>query len=169
MEIHALTRVGALLEAHPELEETLIACAPAFEKLRNPVLRATVAKVATLEQVARVGGLPLPDLLQALRRRLGEPEGISEAQVSSPPGAEWPPWYRASAVIERLDATAMLVEGRHPWGVVKQLLATHPPGAIVAVDSDFEPAPMIDQARQHHWLVACLRQGDRHCTVLRRP
>ena len=37
------TKVGALLEAYTALEPALIAIAPAFEKLRNPMLRRTVA------------------------------------------------------------------------------------------------------------------------------
>jgi hypothetical protein len=40
------TTVGALLEAYPELERVLMEMAPAFAKLRNPVVRRTVAKVA---------------------------------------------------------------------------------------------------------------------------
>ena len=49
------TTVGAMIEAYPELESVLVEMAPAFAKLRNPVVRRTVAKVATLEQAARIG------------------------------------------------------------------------------------------------------------------
>ena len=45
------TKVGELLDAYPELEPVLMAMSPAFEKLKNPVLRKTVARVATLQQV----------------------------------------------------------------------------------------------------------------------
>ncbi len=72
------TKVGALLEAYPELEEHLIACAPAFAKLRNPLLRRTVAKVATLEQAARVGGIGVRDLVRRLREAGFDDEGIVE-------------------------------------------------------------------------------------------
>lgn len=41
------TRVGELLEKYPELEETLMELAPAFQKLKNPVIRRTIGKVAT--------------------------------------------------------------------------------------------------------------------------
>ncbi|MFH1755446.1 MAG: DUF1858 domain-containing protein, partial [Candidatus Latescibacterota bacterium] len=49
-------KVSALLEAYPELEDVLIGIAPAFKKLRNPVLRRTVAKLTSLRQAAQVGG-----------------------------------------------------------------------------------------------------------------
>ena len=48
------TKVGELLDAYPELENVLMAMSPAFEKLKNPILRKTVAKVATLQQVCIV-------------------------------------------------------------------------------------------------------------------
>ncbi|HSM51463.1 MAG TPA: DUF1858 domain-containing protein, partial [Thermoanaerobaculia bacterium] len=64
------TKVLALLEAYPRLEEVLIGYVPAFQKLKNPILRRTVAKVATLSQAARIGGIAAPDLVRALRRAL---------------------------------------------------------------------------------------------------
>ena len=64
-------KVGALLEAYPELEEVLIELAPVFAKLRNPVLRRTVAKVTTLRQAASVGGLSLGDMIGRLRSAAG--------------------------------------------------------------------------------------------------
>jgi hypothetical protein len=39
------TKIYELLEAYPQLEETLIALAPPFKKLKNPVLRKTIAKI----------------------------------------------------------------------------------------------------------------------------
>ena len=49
------TKVLQLLEAYPALEDLLIDYVPAFRKLKNPVLRNTVAKIATLQQAAAIG------------------------------------------------------------------------------------------------------------------
>lgn len=49
IEITPSTTVYAILDSYPELEEVLIGMAPAFKKLKNPILRNTVAKVATLK------------------------------------------------------------------------------------------------------------------------
>jgi Domain of unknown function (DUF1858) len=65
------TTVGALLTAFPELEGVLIDMASAFAKLRNPVVRRTVAKVATLEQVATIGGVNLQGMIHKLRDAAG--------------------------------------------------------------------------------------------------
>ena len=56
------TRVADVLEAHPEAEEILIAIAPQFKAMKNPVLRRTVARVATLEQAAKVAGIQAREL-----------------------------------------------------------------------------------------------------------
>ena len=46
------TKVMQLLDAYPALESLLIETIPAFEKLRNPVLRKTVARITSLQQAA---------------------------------------------------------------------------------------------------------------------
>lgn len=73
-EITPETRLAALLEALPELEETLYALSPTYKKLKNPVLRKTVGRVATLRQVARVGDVPLGRLINTLRAAAGMEE-----------------------------------------------------------------------------------------------
>ncbi len=51
IEITPSVTVYALLEAYPELEEVLIGIAPPFKKLKNPFLRRSVAKVATIKHI----------------------------------------------------------------------------------------------------------------------
>jgi hypothetical protein len=58
LEITPTTRVGDMLDTYPELEETLIGIAPPFKKLKNPFLRKSVAKVATLKHISAVGNIP---------------------------------------------------------------------------------------------------------------
>lgn len=168
MDVTPHTKVGALLDAHPDLEDVLIQAVPAFVKLKNPVLRATVAKVATLEHAAKVGGLPLPDLMGLIWKALGQEAGAATEGTSAVLDA-WPSWYREEAIQARLDVASILAEGGHPLSKAKQALAGHPPGAIVLLSSGFEPAPLLALARQEGLLTACLRQGSTFLTALRRP
>ena len=69
------TKVGELLDAYPELEPVLMAMSPAFEKLKNPVLRRTVARVATLQQVSVVGGVNIEEMIRRLRKEAGQDSG----------------------------------------------------------------------------------------------
>jgi ABC-type thiamine transport system ATPase subunit len=65
------TQVAELLERWPALEPVLVSISPHFEALRHPVLRRTVAKVATLRHAAQVSGVPLVDLVTRLREAAG--------------------------------------------------------------------------------------------------
>lgn len=170
MRITPETKVGPLLDAHPELEEPLIAYVPAFDKLKNPVLRRTVARFATLEHAARVGGVPLADLLAFLRRALGQGgDGCVVEARGCAATAEVPAWYRPDEVVLELDAEALLAEGGHPLGRVRQALAAHPAGAVVALASPFEPAPLLEALRGEGLLVWCAPAGNGFRTCLRRP
>ena len=76
MQIEAKAKLDDLLKTYPFLLEFLAAYSPKFAKLRNPVLRKTVGKLATLGQVAGLGDMPADSLLSALageiRRVTGE-------------------------------------------------------------------------------------------------
>lgn len=162
------TKVGALLEAYPELEETLIALAPEFAKLRNPILRRTVAKVATLEQAARVGGLSAREVVSKLRAAAGQPalDGITECAATQ----ATPPWLDARRVECTLDADTILASGEHPLGRVRQCLATLPPGGIVCLSSSFRPEPLIAALSAAGVAVYATETAPgRHLTYFTRP
>ncbi len=170
MQITPETKVGPLLDAHPELVAPLIAYVPAFDKLKNPVLRRTVARFATLEHAARVGGVALPDLLAFLRRALGQAEGGCGAEAGrSAVTAQVPAWFRPEAVALELDAEALLAEGGHPLGRVRQELASRPAGAVVALGSPFEPAPLLEALAGEGLLVWCAPSPGGFRTCIRRP
>jgi Domain of unknown function (DUF1858) len=66
------TKVLQLIETYPQLEEVLIKNVPAFSKLKNPLLRKTVAKIATLQQAASIGNIKTGDLINILRKVVGQ-------------------------------------------------------------------------------------------------
>ena len=66
------TRVGQLLDAYPELEEVLIEFSDTFKKLKNPILRRTVGRFATLQTAAIVADVNVAVLLQILRAKVGQ-------------------------------------------------------------------------------------------------
>ena len=65
-------KVARLLDAYPQVEEPLIARVPAFAKLRNPILRRTVARVTSIAQAARIAGVSARDLVLWLRGLVGQ-------------------------------------------------------------------------------------------------
>lgn len=76
MIIDAKTKLDGLLKTYPFLLEFLASWSSKFEKLRNPLLRNTVGKIASLDQVAAMGDVPIDKLIaaigQEIRRVTGE-------------------------------------------------------------------------------------------------
>jgi hypothetical protein len=66
MELSNKTKIGDLLDAYPFLLEYLLVQSPKFSKLKNPVLRKTLAKVASVSKAAALGGLDTDDLLAGI-------------------------------------------------------------------------------------------------------
>jgi carbamoylphosphate synthase small subunit len=163
-------RVGDLLTAYPELESVLIAQAPAFANLKNPVLRRTVAKVATLSQAARVGGIDARSLVRALRRAAGMDTGTDAAGTpGDETGSAPPPWYDAARVVAAVDADAMLARGDHPLGEVRRHVQSLGCHMIVCVDAGFVPAPLVDAFRKQGCQVATFPIADgRYRTAITR-
>jgi hypothetical protein len=149
--VNAETKIGALLEAYPEIEQLLIDSAPAFEKLRNPILRKTVAKVATVEQAARIGGLRPPELVQKIREAIGQTTpAAGESAPTEPRGAQW---LESCPVVEEIDADELLDRGIHPGGKVRQRLSELHGSEVIRVKSSFRPEPLIQTSRENGYEV----------------
>lgn len=141
------TKLAALLEKYPQVEGVLIEMAPAFKKLKNPILRKTIAKVATLRQVAQIGDVSLGTMINKLRLAAGQAEQAKiddesrEASVS-------PTWFDSAKIVKSLDARPMLESGQHPMSQVLEGLKEFKSGEIFELITPFLPAPLIDMVRQ---------------------
>ena len=86
-ETHAITitpktTIHTLLKEYPFLLDFLAAYHPEFKKLTNPVLRRTVGRMATLDTVAELGGVPLNVLIEDIAAEIERQTG------SRPPVAD---------------------------------------------------------------------------------
>ncbi len=159
------TRIAALLEAYPGVEEQLIARVPALAKLRNPVLREAVARVATLDQAARMGGVSTRDLVLDLRQAAGQ-----DGQTNGVAAAGAPAWLDPARVCIEIDADAMLATGEHPVGKVRESMANMQSGEILRLTSSFRPAPLIDlMQRAGAQVYSAETEPGRHATWFCRP
>lgn len=141
-------KIGDLLNAYPELEDVLIDIAPAFKKLRNPVLRRTVAKLTSLRQAAQVGGVSLGDMIGRLRTAAGCQQAWSDNEDAPQENPQRPRWLGDNEPVETYDAIELIEAGGHPLPEVMSALRKLEPGQIYAVLTPFLPAPMIDKARE---------------------
>ena len=148
------TKVLDMIEAYPQLEEVLIKYVPAFEKLKNPVLRNTVARVASLKQAATMGNVPLSDLINHLRKSIGQ-DSIAEIDASGSYTHVRPEWFKEDAVCRELDIRPILNSGEHPVNQVLAELSELPAGGIYKLLAPFVPIPLIDKAASigfKHWI-----------------
>lgn len=88
MDIRQDSNILDLLKQHPYLVDALAEYSPSFEKLRNPVLRNTLGRVATLGQAAGMAQVKPLDLLmfvaQEIMRQTGEPVTVVPPEVAAP-------------------------------------------------------------------------------------
>ncbi len=150
------TKIHDLLEAYPELEELLISAAPPFKKLKNPVLRRTIARVTTLAQAATIGGLNVEELVNTLREEVGQAGVADLASDEYKYNTEQPAWFLADRIKENLDIRDMLNEGEQPVHLVLSSLKKLKEREILETIAPFVPAPLIDKATglgYDHWVL----------------
>ena len=139
------TKVATLLEAYPELEAVLIGIAPPFKKLRNPVLRRSVAKVASLRQAAAVARIPASELVKRLREAVGQPPvALRNDDASASYFGERPHWYDPDLVVDFLDERALPDDGPMPLVPLLKRANGLTKGEILEFRTAFLPAPGID-------------------------
>lgn len=148
------TKVLHLIDTYPELEDVLINYVPAFKKLKNPILRKTVAKIATLQQAASIGNVNVGDLINHLRKEVGQ--DLVKSEMDNPYNTQQPEWFNTAKIKQELDVRDMLAAGEHPVNQVMADLKKLPADSIYKMIAPFLPAPLIDKASSidaKHWVV----------------
>ena len=146
-------KVLQLIETYPQLEDVLIEYAPAFKKLKNPVLRKTVAKIATLQQAAAVGNVNVEDLINRLRKEVGQ--DLYSGESSALYITTRPDWFSEDLITEEFDAKEILAAGEQPVHQVMADLKNLESKNIYKLIAPFLPAPIIDKATSldiKHWV-----------------
>jgi len=164
------TRVGELLDVYPELEPILMKLAPAFKKLKNPVLRRTVVKVATLQQAAAVGNVSLSVIINTLRSEVGQaifddkgiPAEINDVE---------PPWFDKEKIEVRYDASPIIDSGQNPMQEILENLGNTSQNGIFMLITAFVPAPIIELIRKKGYVHYCLKKDENiiHTFFYRNP
>lgn len=160
MQITPKTRIGELLERWPELEAVLVEISPAFEKLKNPVLRRTIGKVATLQQAATIGQVKVDELVVRLRQAVGQ-EGESDAiEGSDYVVTILPDWFDEGRVIHFFDATEVINRGESPMSAVLGDARQLKGDEILKLKAPFIPAPLLDMLKEQGFEVFSLQKED---------
>ena len=159
------TRVAALLEAFPQLESLLIDTVPAFSKLRNPVLRRTIARVTSLSQAARVGNIETARLVNLLREAVGQSFIGEETNVEVQNTGSLPDWIDEQRVKHVIDTEVLLNRDENPLQVVLSRLKELDKEELLRVNAAFYPAPLIDTLKKKNIRCHVIADGGDHYTI----
>lgn len=152
------TKVAELLNAYPELEDALIDIAPAFKKLKNPVLRRTIARVTSLQQAASVGDVPVDVIVNKLRGIVGQ-EALEDVESGGEYGGGIPSWFSEEKIVKTFDARETIAQGGHPLGDVMGDLHKWE-GGIYELITPFLPAPLIDKVKEQGFETWTKQEND---------
>ena len=161
MQITPDTKIHDLLTTYPELEEYLIKLNSKYKKLKNPVLRRTIGRVATLKQVAMVGGYHPLDLVNMIRHQLNMPPiTIGDIEEAIDDSNDKPHWLdKEPSVI--LDANKLLDSDKNPLAESNKALNRMSDGEVLLIKSDFLPSPLIDSFKEKGKEVYSIKEGEK--------
>lgn len=147
MVILGQTKLKDALDAYPEIKETLIALSPKFEKLNNKLIFSTVGRFASFNDIAKMGGLSICEILHTINGQTGNvgelervfPECIKAAPEikKTEPDPDWMDSVKQFIVMD--------VRHRNDFfftDIIKRLKELKEGNALQVINS-FYPAPII--------------------------
>jgi hypothetical protein len=148
-----------MLDNYPELEETLIGIAPPFKKLKNPFLRKSVAKVATLKHVASVGNVPLNELINKLRQTVGQ-SVTDEFYEDENYFQDMPDWFSRDKIAISFDEAKIEDKTRMTLATILIEAKDVKKGEIIELTTTFLPAPGIDRMKAKGYSVWTVKEEE---------
>ena len=144
-EITLETKIADLLNDYEGMKEILIDINPKFKKLNNPVLRRTLAKIAGVKQAAIVGGMDPVDLLNQLRKAVGQAPIDDIGTPLEESKTEKAPDWISQEPKQTLNANKILDEERNPLAELHKALKAIDEGEVITIEADFQPEPLMDE------------------------
>lgn len=162
--IRAHDRVASVLARAPELVDVFANASPAFEKLRNPILRKTMARLVTVEQAARIAGIETQALLEKLNHAIGEAAPPDEPLASSlptePSQAPAGLFDTPASDIVDLDVREDLRQGREPFSTILKTVRELGAAKVFRLRAIFEPVPLYNVLAKQGFLHFTERLAD---------
>ena len=146
LQITPKTSIGELFDHFPQLEEVFIEMVPTLKKLKNPILRRTIARVTSLQQASLVGGIALDQLINNLRDKVGQ-ENMDHSHPTQIENTAAPAWFVADKIEHSFDAREIIAGGGHPLPEVIAGANKVGKGQIYELITPFLPAPLIDKIK----------------------
>lgn len=154
--------VGNVLARDEALVEVFVRHSLAFDKLRNPVLRRTMAKLVSVRQAAGVAGVSPEALCRDLNAALGLDLPSGQEAAATPTVPEPAPQSTVARVSPpaslrevALDLRDDLRRGQEPFSRIMAAVGTLGEGEVLRLRTIFEPEPLY---------AVLARRGLQHAT-----
>lgn len=144
LDINANTKIGALLEAYPHLEDVLLSLSPSFAKLKNPVLRKTVGRIASLRQAAEIGGINIGEMVTMLRKAAGMEVVVNNEVIGNMSSFSKPQWLAENNISITFDASDIIDKGGSPMKIILEKADQLQAGEVMLLITPFIPVPIIE-------------------------
>ncbi len=169
MDITPKTKVGELLDNYPFLEDMLIEISPAFALLKNPILRRTVAKVASLQHASSIGEIKIEELVNLLRSKVGQEPLFVSFSESAYISKELPDWYSESMIVKHFDAREIIQSGGSPLNTIIEETSILNSGEIYEFTTPFVPAPILDILTKKGFLTFSQERESAIINMIKKP
>jgi DUF438 domain-containing protein len=120
-----------MLKHYPFLEDFLITLSPKFKGLKNPIMRKTMGKVASLAMAASISGLKLDSLISSLTAEIEKQSGSVDTAGGDAPASQGEPLTDPK---ERRAALKGIIKDLHDGGDM-EVLKTRFKDLIQGVDA----------------------------------
>jgi len=158
-------KVAKVLDTYPETLDAFLEVSSHFSKLKNRVLRKTIARRVTLDQAARVGGVDLNTLLVKLNKKAGcatEKENtpmydIDEETMKNKTAKE----HKIPSLKEKnLDVRPIIESGTDPFKSIMKTVKEMNDNEMLHLINSFEPVPLYSVMQKKGYTHASEKKGD---------
>lgn len=144
MQINANTKIAALIKAHPDALETIIALSPRFTKLRNPILRKVMAGRTSIAMASGLGGCTVEDFFTHLAPLGFTIDRLTAAEAAPETVTKIPDFLQnleTSRLVE-LDVRPVLESGNDPLSIIIEKVSGLKEQHVLKLINSFDPTPL---------------------------
>lgn len=169
LDINSQTKIGEMLETYPQLEEVLLKLSPSFAKLKNPILRKTIGRIASIRQVAEIGNIPIGEMVSILRRHVGiVDETPTDTGIYNTTEITRPEWVKANNISITFDASSIIESGGNPMKDILSRTEKLGSNEGMLLIAPFKPVPMIELLVSKNYCFWCEEHENKTYTYLRK-
>ncbi len=151
-------RVAQVLDRYPATLDAFLEVSPHFSKLKNKILRKTIARRVTLEQAARVGGVNVNNLLMKLNMKAGlemDTNKLTESNIEHEERNVVPDYKEVL-----LDVRPIIESGTDPFKSIMKKVKEMKKDEMLHLINSFEPVPLYSVMQTKGYVYASEKSGD---------